>query len=41
VLRHDATPMTLRFWFIHDTNTCHYNGLKLGRMSKTGKEKRE
>jgi hypothetical protein len=19
VLRHDATPMTLRFWFIHDT----------------------
>jgi hypothetical protein len=41
VLRHDATPMTLRFWFIHDTNTCHYTGLKLGRMSKTGKEKRE
>jgi hypothetical protein len=24
VLRHDATPMTLRFWFIHDTDTCHY-----------------
>jgi hypothetical protein len=41
VLRHDATPMTLRFWFIHDTNTCHYTSLKLGRMSKTGKEKRE
>jgi hypothetical protein len=41
VLRHDATPMILRFWFIHDTNTCHYTGLKLGRMSKMGKEKRE
>jgi hypothetical protein len=41
VLRHDATPMTLRFWFIHDTDTCRYTGLKLGRRSKTGKEKRE
>jgi hypothetical protein len=39
-LRHDATPMTLRFWFIHDTNTYHYTGLKLGRKSKTGREKR-
>jgi hypothetical protein len=39
-LRHDATPMTLRFWFIHDTDTCHYTGLKLGRKSKTGREKR-
>jgi hypothetical protein len=39
VLRHDATPMTLRFWFIHDTNTCHYTGLKLGRGSKRGKRK--
>ena len=41
VLRHDATPMTLRFWFIHDAGTCRYTGLKLGRRSKTGKEKRE
>jgi hypothetical protein len=32
--------MTLRFWFIHDTDTCHYTGLKLGRRSKTGREKR-
>jgi hypothetical protein len=40
VLRHDATPMTLRFWFIHDTDTCHYTGLKLGRKSETGREKR-
>jgi hypothetical protein len=39
VLRHDATPMTLRFWFIHDTDTCHYTGLKLGRGSETGKRK--
>jgi hypothetical protein len=39
-LRHDATPMTLRFWFIHDTDTCHYTGLKLGRRSETGREKR-
>jgi hypothetical protein len=39
-LRHDATPMTLRFWFIHDTDTCHYIGLKLGRRSETGREKR-
>jgi hypothetical protein len=39
VLRHDATPMTLRFWFIHDTNTCHYTGLKLGRGSEAGKRK--
>jgi hypothetical protein len=38
VLRHDATPITLRF--IHDMDTCRYTGLKLGR-SKTGKEKRE
>jgi hypothetical protein len=40
VLRHDATPMTLRFWFIHDTDTCHHTGLKLGRRSETGREKR-
>jgi hypothetical protein len=40
VLRHDATPMTLRFLFIHDTDTCHYTGLKLGRRSETGREKR-
>jgi hypothetical protein len=39
-LRHDATPMTLRFWFIHDMDTCHYTGLKLGRRSETGREKR-
>jgi hypothetical protein len=39
VLQHDATPMTLRFWFIHDTDTCRYNGLKLGRRSKRGKRK--
>jgi hypothetical protein len=32
--------MTLRFWFIHDTDTCHYTGLKLGRRSETGREKR-
>jgi hypothetical protein len=32
--------MTLRFWFIHDTGTCHYTGLKLGRKSETGREKR-
>jgi hypothetical protein len=38
-LRHDATPMTLRFWFIHDTDTCRYTGLKLGRRSKRGKRK--
>jgi hypothetical protein len=37
VLRHDATPMTLRF--IHDTDTCRYTGLKLGRRSKRGKSK--
>jgi hypothetical protein len=40
VRRHDATPMALRFWFIHDTDTCHYTGLKLGRKSETGREKR-
>jgi hypothetical protein len=39
VLRHDATPMTLRFWFIHDAGTCRYTGLKLGRRSKQGKRK--
>jgi hypothetical protein len=39
VLRHDATLMTLRFWFIHDTDTCRYTGLKLGRRSKRGKRK--
>ena len=39
VFRHDATPMTLRFWFIHDTDTCHYTGLKLGRGSEAGKRK--
>jgi hypothetical protein len=32
--------MTFRFWFIHDTDTCHHTGLKLGRRSKTGREKR-
>jgi hypothetical protein len=32
--------MTLRFWFIHDTDTCRYTGLKLGRKSETGREKR-
>jgi hypothetical protein len=26
--------------FIHDTDTCHYTGLKLGRGSGTGREKR-
>ena len=40
VLRHDATPMTLRFLFIHNTDTCHYTGLKLGRKSESGREKR-
>jgi hypothetical protein len=40
VRRHDATPMTLRFLFIHDTDTCHYTGLKLGGGSGTGREKR-
>jgi hypothetical protein len=39
-LRLDATPMTLRFWFIYDMDTCHYTGLKLGRRSETGREKR-
>jgi hypothetical protein len=39
-LWHDATPMTFRFWFIHDTDTCHHTGLKLGRRSETGREKR-
>jgi hypothetical protein len=39
MLRHDATPMTLRFLFIHDTDTRHYTGLKLGRRSETGREK--
>jgi hypothetical protein len=39
VLRHDATPMTLRFWFIHDMDTCRCTGLKLGRRSETGKRK--
>jgi hypothetical protein len=32
--------MTLRFLFIHNTDTCHYTGLKLGRKSETGIEKR-
>jgi hypothetical protein len=32
--------MTLRFWFIHDTDTCHYTGFKLGRRSETRREKR-
>jgi hypothetical protein len=40
VCRHDATPMALRFWFIHDTDTCRYTGLKLGRKSESGREKR-
>jgi hypothetical protein len=39
LLRHDATPMTLRFWFIHDMDTCRCTGLKLGRRSETGKRK--
>jgi hypothetical protein len=39
VLRHDATPMTLRFWFIHDANTCRYTGLILGKRSETRKRK--
>jgi hypothetical protein len=25
---------------MHDTDTCHYTGLKLGRRSGTGREKR-
>jgi hypothetical protein len=32
--------MTFRFWFIHDTDICHYTGLKMGRRSETGREKR-
>jgi hypothetical protein len=32
--------MTFRFWFIHDTDTCHHTSLKLGRRSETGREKR-
>jgi hypothetical protein len=32
--------MTLRSLFIHDADTCHYTGLKLGRKSETGREKR-
>jgi hypothetical protein len=32
--------MALRFWFIHDTNTYRYTGLKLGRKSESGREKR-
>jgi hypothetical protein len=40
VHQHDAIPMTLRFWFIHDTDTCHHTGLKLGRSRETGREKR-
>jgi hypothetical protein len=32
--------MALRFWFIHNTNTCHYTGLKLGRKSESRREKR-
>jgi hypothetical protein len=40
VRRHDATLMALRFWFIHDTDTCRYTGLKLGRKSESGREKR-
>jgi hypothetical protein len=40
VLRHDATPMTLRSLFIHDTDTCHYTSLKLGRKSESVIEKR-
>jgi hypothetical protein len=32
--------MTLRFWFIHDTDTYHYTGLKLGRRNETRREKR-
>jgi hypothetical protein len=32
--------MTFRFWFIHDTDTWHYTGLKLGRRSEIGREKR-
>jgi hypothetical protein len=36
---HSPTKHTLRFWFIHDTDTCHYTGLKLGRGSEAGKGK--
>jgi hypothetical protein len=32
--------MTLSLCFIHDTDTCHYTSLKLGRRSETGREKR-
>jgi hypothetical protein len=32
--------MTLRFWFIHDMDTCQYTDLKLGRRSEIGREKR-
>jgi hypothetical protein len=31
-------PWHLGF-FIHDTDTCHYTGLKLGRSSEIGREK--
>jgi hypothetical protein len=37
VLRHDATPMRLRFWFIHDT----LYWFEVGKKEQTGKEKRE
>ena len=38
-LRHDATPMTLRFWFIHDTDTCHYTGFEIGKKERNRKRK--
>jgi hypothetical protein len=33
--------MTLRFWFIHDTDTCHYTGFEIGKKKQNGeREKR-
>jgi hypothetical protein len=41
VLRHDATPMILRFWFTHDTDTCRYTGFEIGKKEQNGeREKR-
>ena len=39
VLRHDATPMILRFWFIHDTDTYHYTGFEIGKKERNRKRK--
>jgi hypothetical protein len=33
-------PYQLRFLFAHDTDTSRYTDLKMGRRSKTGREKR-